>query len=172
MSRNYRFTTDRLLVNEWHSLNSNEWPNQNLVEFVQQTMTEGVTHSLPPAWQGAYSTERAQQWIRERDEEGTTLLAVDKAQNEAIGLIILFESDKGRELRLGYMLNESSWGKGYASELIGGLVEWCRYNGVKSVTGGVERNNIASRRVLEKSGFQEDANAINASEQMFSIHFS
>jgi RimJ/RimL family protein N-acetyltransferase len=87
-----------------------------------------------------------------------------------IGLIILFESaygTDGSELRLGYMLAESAWGRGLASELVSGFVEWCQNNEVASVTGGVERNNIASRRVLEKCGFVCEPSTQEAAEQLF-----
>ena len=70
-------------------------------------------------------------------------------------------------LRLGYMLAESSWGKGLASELVRGVVEWCENKDVASVTGGVERDNIASRRVLEKCGFVCEPGMEKAAEQLF-----
>ncbi len=72
-------------------------------------------------------------------------------------------------MRLGYLLAERAWGKGIASELIRGLVEWCRKSGIASIVGGVERNNIASRRVLEKNGFVCDASTKNSPEQMFEL---
>lgn len=53
------------------------------------------------------------------------------------------------------MLAENTWGKGFASELIGGFVDWCRgKDNISSLAGGVEAGNAASRRVLEKSGFR------------------
>ena len=50
-------------------------------------------------------------------------------------------------------LAEAVWGGGVASELIRGFVGWCERNNVASIVGGVERGNVASRRVLEKNGF-------------------
>ncbi len=87
-----------------------------------------VTRSLPPPWQGPYSVTRAQQWVEERDKEGTTLLVVDKQVNQPVGLMILFETEDiyGFEVRLGYLLAEPAWGKGFASELVRGFVGWCR----------------------------------------------
>ena len=41
------------------------------------------------------------------------------------------------------------------NELIEGFVGWCRgHEEIDSLAGGVERNNPASARVLEKHGFQ------------------
>ena len=54
------------------------------------------------------------------------------------------------EVRLGYLLAENAWGKGFASELIEGFVDWCRgQEAITSLAGGVEADNAASRRVLE-----------------------
>ena len=83
--------------------------------------------------------------------------------------MILFEPESSGELRLGYMLDESVWGKGYATELISGFVSWCKNHDIESVIGGVERNNLASRRVLEKSGFIEVTGAGGSEEQLFKI---
>ena len=160
-SKTYSFTTRRLLVKEWHSLSSDEWMEQDLAVAVSKMLTESVTRSLPPGWQGPYSIERAQQWIQERDGEGTTLLVVELGERKAVGLVILFESEaftgSGVEQRLGYLFAERAWGKGFASELLLGYVAWCKQNGVESVVAGVECENIASRRVLEKVGFLLDS---------------
>jgi RimJ/RimL family protein N-acetyltransferase len=172
MTRDYRFTTDRLIINEWKSLTSEEWPQQNIAGVVLDILTEPVTQSLPPAWQGAYTADRAQQWVRERDAEGVTLLAVERVSKAAIGMVILFEPENSGHLRLGYMLAESAWGKGFASELVAGFVEWCRQHNIKTVTGGVEPDNVASRRVLEKCGFIAEPGSGQSEEQLFKIVLS
>ena len=154
------YDTDRLLVREWHSAGRDEWSAQDLARFVVEAMTEPVTHSLPPSWQGPYTQERARDWIAERDGEGPTLLIVERSTHQAIGLMILFESTAenqvaGVDVRLGYLLAESAWGKGLASELIAGFVAWCRADSrIESLAGGVDRDNVASARVLEKNGFR------------------
>ena len=151
------FQTARLKVKEWHSLTPEEWPEQSLVNAVTGIMTHRVTQTLPAAWQGEYTVNRARQWIEERDREGLTLLAVARATGAAVGLVIIhqapIEASPGIELRIGYMLGEVAWGTGLGTELVRGLVGWARDNGVVSILGGVERGNVASRRVLEKSGF-------------------
>lgn len=163
----YRYSTDRLLESEWHSISSNEWIQVGLDTVVINTLTPKVTQSLPPAWQGVYSPERANDWINKRDEEGVTLIAVDKSSLAAIGFVILFESANGKDLRLGYLLQESAWGNGYASELIQGFVEWSKSNDISSITGGVEVDNIASKRVLEKNGFIRESEMNESEEQMY-----
>ena len=130
---------------------------QSLAAAVTEIMTHRVTLALPAAWQGEYTPERAQQWVEERDGDGLTLLAVSRAVGEALGLVIIHETvaeGGGAVLRIGYMLGEGAWGKGFGTELVGGLVAWAGENGVTAMLGGVDRKNLASQRVLEKNGFK------------------
>jgi RimJ/RimL family protein N-acetyltransferase len=60
-------------------------------------------------------------------------------------------------------------GKGLASEMIQGLVAWCRRSNVTSIVGGVARGNVSSCRVLEKNGFTCDPGTEDAEEQMFEL---
>ena len=163
----YQYSTDRLLVCEWHSIPSNEWNQAGLDAVVINILTPNVTKSLPPAWQGPYSLQRANAWISERDKEGVTLIVVDKSSREAIGLVILSGSENGKDFLLGYMLKESAWGHGYASELIQGFIEWSKHYNISTITGGVEVDNIASRRVLEKNGFMRESEINESEEQMY-----
>lgn len=164
--QDYRYSTERLLVAEWHILSSDDWVEVALESLVIHLLTPEVTQSLPPAWQGSYSIGRASEWIAQRDAEGITLLIIEKSTGSAIGFIILFGSPDSKDLRLGYLLEEASWGKGYASELIGGFINWCRHHGIHRVTGGVEPDNFASIRVLEKNGFIRDQES-HGDQQIF-----
>ena len=93
--------------------------------------------------------------------------------------MILFgmEAEEGKDdtdIRLGYLLSEGSWGKGFASELVQGFVNWCvGQTSIASIAGGVARTNHASRRVLEKNGFQliQTENEVVQDEQLFQLSF-
>ncbi len=160
------FETERLLVKEWHSLLSSDWQEQELAGVIVTILTKPVTHALPASWQGSYTEERANEWVMERDSDGTTLLVIEKLSGRAIGLMILFEmlAEAGSDMtdvRLGYLLAEDAWGKGFATELVSGFVSWCRgQSPIMSIAGGVERDNQASIRVLEKNGFQPVPNSV------------
>ena len=171
-NKEYRYSTERLLVCEWRSTSPDDWNQEELAVVVKNILTPKVTQSLPPAWQGNYTSERASSWIEERDDEATTLLVIEKSTRTAIGFIILFNCTDGRDIRLGYLLAEIAWGKGLASELIGGFVEWCKKNAISSVTGGVESDNNASKRVLEKNGFVAKPLTNDKSEQMFVLRIN
>ncbi|MDO6459320.1 GNAT family N-acetyltransferase [Granulosicoccaceae sp. 1_MG-2023] len=148
-----QFATERLLVDEWHSLDSTQWASQDAVAAVQEILTPQVTQCLPPAWQGRYTRQRAAQWLSERDKEGSTYLIVSKSDKQAIGFLILSGHEHGPHLRLGYLLKEPAWGHGYASELVRGVVKRSRENGVQTLTGGIASGNTGSQRVLAKCGF-------------------
>ena len=150
---------------EWHASQRAAAAGWELEDVITALLTEPVTRSLPPAWQGAYTTEWARRWIEERDTEGPTLLVTHRADRRPAGLVILFEeAATGKadviDVRLGYLLAEDTWGQGLASELLAGLVGWCRRQpALASLTGDVAQDNPASARVLEKNGFHVVENA-------------
>ncbi|MEU0989492.1 GNAT family N-acetyltransferase [Streptomyces sp. NPDC005953] len=55
---------------------------------------------------------------------------------------------------IGYGLAPSAQGKGYASEALRGLLAAARDWGVAAVEGDADRDNIASRRVMEAVGMR------------------
>ncbi|MBT8338112.1 MAG: GNAT family N-acetyltransferase [Gemmatimonadetes bacterium] len=152
----WSFETPRLRAAPWPS-GSHRLESQGLPSVVADLLTPAVTAPLPEPWHGPYSAARAAEWIHDRDAEGTTLLVVDRTTDEPVGLVFLHDSsdlDHPRsELRLGYLVAESRWGRGFATELVRGLVAWARSSPYLRVVAGVASNNAASRRVLEKSGF-------------------
>jgi RimJ/RimL family protein N-acetyltransferase len=62
--------------------------------------------------------------------------------------------DEDGRVTIGYGLVESEWGRGYATEAVRALIELCRaHPEVKVIEADTHHGNIASQRVLEKSGF-------------------
>lgn len=151
------FPTQRLSVAPWHRAVGEH--GIDLTEAVAAILTPKTTGALPPAWRGEYTPERARRWVIERDGESPTFLVVVRSSSEPVGLMILHEEanehDMLRHLRVGYVIKESSWGEGIASELVSGLVGWARSQPfVGSISGGVDSQNPASARVLLKNGFR------------------
>ena len=83
MLTNCEFETERLLAKPWRSLSPLDWRPQPLEIVVSAILTEPVTRSLPVPWQGEYTRERAGEWIAERDQDGTTLLLIEKSRGAA-----------------------------------------------------------------------------------------
>ena len=158
MTDRYTFTTERLLARSWH-VAEERGKGDDLAAAVAGMLTEPVTRWLPPQWGGPYSRARAQEWIAERDAEGSVLLVEDRESGQPLGLVLLFEEAgaEGTEVRLGYLLAEDAWGRGLGHELLGGVVAWCRARGdVRSIVGGVAMKNTASTRLLERHGFARE----------------
>jgi len=150
------FRTERLVIKSWKDQIASHSKKNNLAKRVIQILTPKVATSLPNGWQQIDSLDKALEWIRERDAESNVFSVINNG--ETVGFLILNEVDIPKnhsvELKLGYFLSEKSWGQGLGSELVQGLVKWCREDGrISAISGGVEENNIASRRILEKNGF-------------------
>ena len=92
------------------------------------------------------------QWIDARDAESDIYLIRERGTGSIIGLMFItppFNND----IHLGYLLGQSAWGHGYASELLAGLVLHVPKIGFR-LLGGVGRENPASAHVLRQTGFQ------------------
>lgn len=84
---------------------------------------------------------------------------VEAASGRIVGSISAFVP-RGEDLRaaaeveVGYWIGHSCWGKGYATAALGLLLgEIGKLPEVRRVTARCREANVASRRVLEKSGF-------------------
>lgn len=144
--KNLNFTTKRLDIQEWHKTQT------DLVTTVQSILTPEVTHFLPSSWQGDYTEEQTQEWIEARDNESIVFLVSHSIKADAIGLIILAPMDEST-YHIGYILVQSAWNHGYATELLKGFITWVSQKKIKTLVAGVDTNNDASIRVLEKNGF-------------------
>jgi RimJ/RimL family protein N-acetyltransferase len=61
----------------------------------------------------------------------------------------------GEEPEIGYWLGVAFWGRGYATEAARGVIDHAFGDlGYDCLAGGARVSNPASRRVLEKCGFQ------------------
>ncbi len=166
------FRTPRLEVRVWLVSDSGD-EVADLARTVVHLLTPAVTAPLPDSWQGRYSEDRAAAWIRDRDAEGLNLLALDAATGAPVGLLLLHDSSDAlepeHELRLGYLIGESHRGRGYATELLRGFLEWARGSAYRRVFAGVSSDNHASVRVLEKSGFSEVESGSPTRERLYVI---
>ena len=149
--------TDRLVAAEWHTLADRH--GLDVVSIVSRVLTPATTQALPPEWHGNFDRERATRFVAARDQESPTLLVVEQHTILPVGIMILFESvdeidSDGVDVRLGYVLAEPVWGRGIASELVSGLIEWARAQpSIVTLSGGVAHDNVASTRVLTRNGF-------------------
>jgi hypothetical protein len=78
-----------------------------------------------------------------------------RADNTAIGTIGFHgPPDARQQVTIGYGLVAHSWGNGYATEAVHALIDFCRaHPDVRSIAADTDHDNLASQRVLTKSGF-------------------
>ncbi|MBI9013094.1 MAG: GNAT family N-acetyltransferase [Clostridiales bacterium] len=154
------FETKRLLIRNIIGSNDDNNQNKRFAEEVLNLLTARVTEYLPDGCKDINNMEDALKWINDRHEESTVLSVKLRSTDELVGLIFLYESetqDRYSDLRFGYLISETIWGKGYGTELIGGLVGWCENSRIiKSLSGGVATKNVGSVRIMEKCGFAPD----------------
>ena len=93
-------------------------------------------------------------------EWGWGTLIIHQAENKLIGhvMVKIIPDNTGSpsgSLEIGYYVASSYRRQGYASEATKAVIDWTLSQPtVQSVTAGCDRNNIASKRVLEKTGMQ------------------
>ncbi|MCW3780698.1 GNAT family N-acetyltransferase [Defluviimonas salinarum] len=152
------FSTRRLIVETWADAIAAEPARSRLVDELKRLLTPGVLEHLPEPLQIAPGAGAVALWVAGRGREAAVYTVRHAAQGHLIGLLILAEfADEGggAAMHLGYPLAEPEWGKGYASELVAGLVDWLAEQG-RPVTllGGVANGNPASAAVPRKAGFK------------------
>ncbi|MCQ6559855.1 GNAT family N-acetyltransferase [Paenibacillus mendelii] len=85
-------------------------------------------------------------------------IIVAKETQEIVGGIgFLGDPDPDGSIEIGFAINEIYRRKGYCYEASQQLLNWAsNQNSVKCITARCERDNISSKHVLEKLGFQID----------------
>lgn len=113
------------------------------------------------AWEHAFTAEEAGNWLQNclqrYDEDGFGYFAViDKKTGSFTGMAgPLMENISGSKIPgIGYILDESYWGRGYAVEAAHGCIDYLLSLGYKKIVAEIRPENIASRKVAEKLGMQ------------------
>ncbi len=121
-----------------------------------------LTVHFPEEWPGEDALQMFPIWIARRDRspdpgpwcDGVVVRREDRLAVGSMG----FKSAPGPTgtVEIGYAVNRSLWGRGYATETVKAIVAWALSQpGVRQVTAECLESNPASARVLEKSGFQQ-----------------
>ena len=145
------FTTDRLRVEDWNGALAHPDTRVTLEGELQKVLTPEVLAHLPGPLQLGSGADAGKDWVSGRAEESDVFTSYGQPSGELIGLLIVFvEEGSGH---IGYLLGKDHWGKGYATELLRGLIKAAQRAGLVRLAGGVGADNPASARVLEKAGF-------------------
>lgn len=85
------------------------------------------------------------------------LVVVEKESGEMVGWIGIGkpdDKDKG-DLDFGYAILEEHQGKGYGTEALNTLIEFCfGLAGVHKIFGECDKENVASQRIMQKCGMR------------------
>lgn len=140
--------TERLTLAAWPE----RTPEDDL-RALRQMLTPPVLAPLPPQ---LHEKGDMAAWIAARQAVSSVIGLRARADGALLGLLQVMDAGDGpggKEYRLGYMLAEAAWGKGYATEAARAVMADLAKRAPCTVHAGAERDNIASIRVLEKSGF-------------------
>jgi RimJ/RimL family protein N-acetyltransferase len=82
---------------------------------------------------------------------------IHREEQQVIGFLILKGQPNGQgEVIIGYSIDESHWGQGYATEAVGCISEWIFSHPEASwVIADTEPDNIASHKVLQHLGAEK-----------------
>lgn len=85
----------------------------------------------------------------------TLWTGISKADHQMIGdVCIVGEPNEMGEIEIGYGTYDLFQGKGYMTEMVGGIITWAKTHlAVKSIIAQTDKTNVASFRVLQKNGF-------------------
>jgi RimJ/RimL family protein N-acetyltransferase len=152
------FATKRLTVCNWALSVRNDRPR--LIDDLTSVLTPQVLQHLPATLQ-IEEADGISGWIDARATECDVY--VIRHKDRVIGLLILVTD--GDTLHLGYLLAQGAWGRGFASEMLTGLLAVVP-KGIR-VMGGVGLENPASAHVLRKLGFSRDPDLSSHETDMF-----
>ena len=90
--------------------------------------------------------------------EGKFRVMIESQSGEPMGTIGIYAySKENKRAEVGYDLMREHWGKGYMTEAVEALVSYgFDALGLERIEATVDPENVASMRVLEKSGFQHE----------------
>jgi len=130
---------------------------ENIYRNLQDNEMVKWTLSIP--W--PYKKQDAIKFIRKthykiKKKTGYALGIVLNGTNRVIGVVDIFHIDwENKNAELGYWLGKKYWGKGYTTEAVKLMLKFA-FEKLKlhRVYANLFEENIASRRVLEKTGFK------------------
>jgi [ribosomal protein S5]-alanine N-acetyltransferase len=87
----------------------------------------------------------------------TLWTAILKETNQMVGdLCIVGEPNAAGEIEIGYGTYDAFQGKGLMTEMVGGMIEWCKTQAaVKAIVAATDKMNIASAKVLQNNHFHK-----------------
>ena len=88
------------------------------------------------------------------EDECCYMIAEMKDMHERVGTCSFIPSEDGKVYDIAYCVHKKYWRNGYATEMAKGMVDYARKHGASKVTVRVNRENVASNKIVRKLGFE------------------
>ncbi len=135
-----------------------QWQSGDEESLTKNANNYNIWRNLKDTFPHPYTIEEAHGWVKIAQNSPETFAIV--VDNKAVGGIgILLKDDiYCKNAEIGYWLGEAHWSKGITSSAITEVVEYTfKTYDIHRIYAGVFEYNLASMRVLEKSGFHKEA---------------
>jgi len=133
------------------------WTRQDVAALVRHANDYEVWRHLRDRFPHPYTRGDAETWVRAASRERPEASFAIAVGAEAVGGIGLQIQDDvyRRSAEVGYWLGRTFWGRGLATEALRGFADWAfAHLDLCRLYSYVFETNPASRRVLEKAGFE------------------
>ena len=135
------------------------WTDPKVVRYVCDVSTEAeLRQQMPGAIRRGGNGEIGEWCVADRktgEKVGSVYLLPLPTEEDDFdyGQIVIGEIPDA-ELELGYFLKPATWGQGYATEVCKRMLQFAFQEAtLNEIVASVDENNVASRNVLEKTGF-------------------
>jgi ribosomal-protein-alanine N-acetyltransferase len=133
-----------------------KWKHSDLESLVKNANNYKIARNLRDIFPYPYTIEDGKEWIEFTQNEDwgyNFAIALNDKAVGGIGLIIGKDMER-KSSEVGYWLGENYWGQGIASSALKCIVKFA-FNklNIERIFAVPLEQNIASRRVLEKNGF-------------------
>ena len=124
------------------------------------------------SWLPHHSIDEAKEWLKEiewkYDDEGNIICSdyyiwgfLLKETGVLFGSGGLIWEEDWQVYQVGYNIMKTHWNCGYTTEAMKAILQFASVNlGIKKVSGGHAKDNLASAKVIEKLGFVYDRDDI------------
>lgn len=85
--------------------------------------------------------------------DGFYFSVFEKSTDSIVGTACLFQME-GDLWGIGYTISHNHWRLGYATELVGGLCEYAKAIGIKTISSDVVQENVGSVKACMNNGFE------------------
>lgn len=101
----------------------------------------------------------SEEYLREIEALGDNetccyLIAESRETGERIGTCSFIPSEDGAVYDIAYCVHKTFWRQGYATEMVGGMMDYAKRQGAKKMTIFIFSENPGSNAIARKFGFQ------------------